>query len=728
MQLRKISSLIKRGDPSAIRALRDYLDAFPLNRDAQTLYVSLCEFSGPKTSTVISEGEFAAIDAVLNLMNRSLFQEAIEICKHKPEIHTSWRLNILGYECALRIDLEDAGQFLDRAFRLNSFASPVLVQMANRCLSLGEYKEAHRWFSQVHPLSPYYADARINLVNCLTEQGMYRSALDECDRLLSGSVKLNSDQLMPLRFSAAVCFKYLNDFENAISIISLLKGSEQFRARALLLEAQMLQRRGENLSAERILVQLVGDYPESHQYKLGLGSFYLDQKEFVKAFLIYRDLVLAKGSDDTTKLMYLFLKAMVNDYQVSDIELSADWRVDRGSMFPALALTDDIRVLQTLVVNSKPIVGATTQRVDKTRGSCRNNRLRVGFFSNDFHDHATMYLMSGLFNHIDTNEFDVWIISWGRFDWRSDIVSRSLNDFHHLDISALDDYEAVDKIGDLKLDFAIDLKGYTEGCRPRLFYEQLASHRLAWLGYPGSLGSHYEAALGDSIVSPSDESWGFLEPIVNLECCYQPNNELQWRPDFGLNKNAFGFSEEDFIFACFNRSFKIGEDDLVVWRALLDRHPKSCLWLLQDSDLSKKNLTQWFRDAGIDASRIHFAKRMTRQAYLMRLSVCDIFLDTSIYNAHTVCSDALWCGVPVCAQLGKTFSGRVSSSLLHFSGFDELIFENRMEYVEGVSRLVDDAKYARELRHRLIDGVPKSALFDSRSFAVNFAKTLRGFY
>jgi hypothetical protein len=50
--------------------------------------------------------------------------------------------------------------------------------------------------------------------------------------------------------------------------------------------------------------------------------------------------------------------------------------------------------------------------------------------------------------------------------------------------------------------------------------------------------------------------------------------------------------------------------------------------------------------------------------YIIRLATCLAFLDTRLYNAHTLAVDALWAGVPLVTYPNTAFASRVSSSLL----------------------------------------------------------------
>ena len=42
-----------------------------------------------------------------------------------------------------------------------------------------------------------------------------------------------------------------------------------------------------------------------------------------------------------------------------------------------------------------------------------NKKIKIGYFSSDFHDHAIMFLISGHLRSHDTNKFEIFIFSFG---------------------------------------------------------------------------------------------------------------------------------------------------------------------------------------------------------------------------------------------------------------------------------------------------------------------------
>ena len=163
---------------------------------------------------------------------------------------------------------------------------------------------------------------------------------------------------------------------------------------------------------------------------------------------------------------------------------------------------------------------------------------------------------------------------------------------------------------------------------------------------------------------------------------YQCNDNSKVISDIELNRKDFDLPEQGVIFTCFNAAFKITESEFNIWMLLLKEVENSHLWLLSSNILMEKNLKNEATKRGIDYRRLVFAKKIPLDKHLARHSLGDIFLDTFNYNAHTTASDALWAGMPLVTFAGKSFSSRVSASLLNSLGLNELICSTEKQYFE----------------------------------------------
>src|SRR5262249_49874548 len=93
-------------------------------------------------------------------------------------------------------------------------------------------------------------------------------------------------------------------------------------------------------------------------------------------------------------------------------------------------------------------------------------RIRLGYLSADFHQHATARLIAELFECHDRDRFEVFAYSYG-VDDSSPMRARLAGAFDRfVDVAALSHRDAAAKIHADEIDILIDLKGYTHGARP----------------------------------------------------------------------------------------------------------------------------------------------------------------------------------------------------------------------------------------------------------------------
>jgi protein O-GlcNAc transferase len=68
--------------------------------------------------------------------------------------------------------------------------------------------------------------------------------------------------------------------------------------------------------------------------------------------------------------------------------------------------------------------------------------------------------------------------------------------------------------------------------------------------------------------------------------------------------------------------------------------------------------------------------------HLLRAQHCDLKLDSTLCNAHTSGTDALWAGTPMLTLPGQTQAARVALSLLLAVGQPQLVARSLREFEE----------------------------------------------
>jgi predicted O-linked N-acetylglucosamine transferase (SPINDLY family) len=347
----------------------------------------------------------------------------------------------------------------------------------------------------------------------------------------------------------------------------------------------------------------------------------------------------------------------------------------------------------------------------------RNSKIRVGYFSADFQTHATMQLIAETLEAHDRSRFELFGFSYGgdsADDWRRRAIA-SFDRF--FDVSRVQDADVARAARDMEIDIGVDLKGFTQAGRTGIFAERAAPIQVNFLGYPGTLGDHFDYLIADRALITDTTREFYSEKIVYLPGSYQPNcksREVSGKP---IDRGEFGLPQDGVVYCCFNQSSKILPPVFEAWMRILEQVEGSVLWLWVMQSAAADNLRRAAEGHGVDPARIVFATTVNVEEHLNRLRLADVFLDTLPCNAHTTASDSLRMGVPVVTCSGETFAGRVAGSLLHALGAPELVTTNLADYEALAVELGKRPKRLAALKEKLRLNAATSSLFDASHFA-----------
>ncbi|MCH2241413.1 MAG: tetratricopeptide repeat protein [Aquabacterium sp.] len=351
-------------------------------------------------------------------------------------------------------------------------------------------------------------------------------------------------------------------------------------------------------------------------------------------------------------------------------------------------------------------------------------RLRVGYVSADFHQHATCVLITEMLEHRDTDRFEVFLYSHGKDDGSAMRQRVMAACDHFVEIRKLNDNQAAQRIRDDGIDVLVDLKGYTAGNRLGIFARRPAPVQVSFLGFPGTTGAPFiDYIVGDPIVTPIEHADYYSEKIAQMPVCYQPNDRKRPLPGL-ITRSQVGLPEDKLVLCGFNQPYKISAEVLDVWCRLLHQLPDAVLWLLDWHEQAKPHLTREISARGIEPHRIVWAPKMPLAPHITRFSLADVFLDTWPCNGHTTVSDALWAGVPVITFAGQTFASRVACSLLRATGLERLASSSLEQYEQTVLRLAGSASERAEYRQVLRQARDSAPLFDTPRFTADFESLL----
>jgi predicted O-linked N-acetylglucosamine transferase (SPINDLY family) len=351
-------------------------------------------------------------------------------------------------------------------------------------------------------------------------------------------------------------------------------------------------------------------------------------------------------------------------------------------------------------------------------------RLRIGYVSPDFHEHAcTCAILPLLANH-DHKGFEIYCYSnLAKEDAITERLRGYADVWHH--IIGVSDAQVAKMIREDQIDILVDLAMHTADNRLLVFARKPAPVQVAWLAYPGTTGlSAMDYRLTDAYLDPPGlYDACYAEESIRLpDCfwCYDPL--LDPVPVNALPARTNGF----ITFGSLNNFCKVNDESLALWARVLRALPTSRLMLLVPRDPARERLLEKLEAEGIAPSRIEFAAdRVSRPEYLRLYDRVDIGLDPLPYNGHTTSLDAFWMGVPTLTLVGNTVVGRAGLSLLCNLGLEELAAQAPDEFVAVATRLANDLDRLEELRSSLRERMERSPLMDGRRFARSIERVYR---
>ncbi len=352
-------------------------------------------------------------------------------------------------------------------------------------------------------------------------------------------------------------------------------------------------------------------------------------------------------------------------------------------------------------------------------------RIRVGYLSADFCNHATMHLMAELLELHDRERFEIFLYCHSPQDgspWQA--RARAAAD-HFRDVRHLPDADVARLMREDGVDIAIDLKGHTKDTRFQLLAYRPAPVQVGYLGYPGTSGAGFlDYVIGDPVVTPMSHAAHYSEHIAQMPHSYQPNDShrvLPARP----SRAEQGLPEDAIVLCSFNQIYKISPDVADVWARILRDAPRAVLWQVVWNEQAAANLVRELGARGVTPERLYFSPHASAHENLARLQCADLMLDTWPCNAHTTASDALWAGVPVLTTPGETYASRVAASLVTACGLPGMVCADPEAYAERAIALATDTAALRAAQQHLAQHRRTLPLFDSTRYTRDFEALLQ---
>ncbi|MFG5410636.1 hypothetical protein ABXN37_24135 [Piscinibacter sakaiensis] len=379
--------------------------------------------------------------------------------------------------------------------------------------------------------------------------------------------------------------------------------------------------------------------------------------------------------------------------------------METGPFTAAVLDTDPRRQLKAARHHARHIA-AQVVPLPLQRARAHPGRLRIGYLSSDFHQHATSQLMAQMLESHDRGRYEVSLFSAGPNDGSPMRARIEAACEHFVELRGATQRAIAERIREARIDILVDLKGATFDAPMRAVAHRPAPLQVSWLGFPGTSGADcIDYFIGDPVVTPLAHADHYSEKIAQLPHCYQPNDARRLQVA-ASDRAEWGAPADKLLLCVFHQSYKISEEVFDTWCELLRRLPDAVLWLLRWNVNVEARLRAAAEARGIDPERLVFAPLLPVDEHLRRLACADLYLDAWPCNAHTTAGEALWVGVPVVTRIGEPFAQRVAASLLTTLGLPELVCDSDEAYLQRVQALAADPAARAALRARVAAGAP----------------------
>ena len=611
---------------------------------------------------------------------------------------------------------DEALKNLELAINLNKKKAELYNLKAIIHENLGEDQKALENWGKAIKIKKDYAEVYFNIANYYNFNDNYEKSLDNYNKAL----QINNNYFLALVNRTDLYLKY-QKYELALVDYEIITNQEPNMTRMHYNKAVVLNHLGQKKAAIASLnkaIELKAKFPKAYFLR---GQIAWQFKLYKQALSdLEKAYSLKKNSDFLNSL--IILKSVLcdwNNIENYQKELVNFTKTEQKTEFPIFI--QHFEDSPELELKAAEAFNRHIKVFPRPALKNKKKKIRLGYYSADFRNHATAHLISRVFELHDKENFEIYAFSFCPLN-EKDIWQKRINNScdNFIDVYKKNDQEISKLSKELEIDIAIDLMGFVNNNRYKIFAKGCAPIQINYLGYPGTCGPNImDYIIADNILINEKNKKFFSEKIISLPNCYQPNDDKKIISEKKITKKEYNLPENKFIFCNFNRSYKINFKMLNVWSDILKQKDNSIIWLFADNEITKKNLKDEFSKLGINSSRVVFADSTDHSNHLARHRLADLFLDTYPYTGHTTTSDALWTGLPVVTKIGNSFSSRVSSSILSAISLNELITNCDEEYKSLILNLSNDKNKLNKIKEKIIENIKTKPLFNSKLYTEN---------
>ncbi|NKB56767.1 MAG: tetratricopeptide repeat protein [Alphaproteobacteria bacterium] len=627
------------------------------------------------------------------------------------------------------------------AFRAAVDTDPELLDaqynLGNTLLDMGQGEAAVAQYRCVLDQDPANIPAQCGLANAVRFCG----DLPEAEKIYESLIAVNDgdpvfhNNLGVVKMEQGKFEKALIHYQKALKI-------DQNYLESLNNIANILLSQGNTEAAERALHRVLARDPKMVAAHGNLGNALRRQGRYDEAAASYRE-ALTIRSEPGLRIRLATLLPVIADSQDAmtqarqkmeravDELLGADIRIDDPinevgiTQFHLSYHDTDNRVLSCKIARlyekACPSLRYVAADLRRNRSS---ERLKVGFVSQHFRDHAVGWCYHGLLRLLPSDRITVSAFTFGD-DADTDALWRSVaKDVDNAVILPKNLSAARQRIGQEALDVLI----YTDiGMEPLTYF--LAFARLAPVqcvtnGHPDTTGIpavDYFISNAPLEAPGADASYSErLEALDDVLVHY----DRPPVPDPMPSRAAFGLPEDATLYMCPQSLFKIHPDmDLALLRILSgDSSGRLVIVAGPEAHWGDILLQRWQGIFGDLIDRVQVLERQPFTDFLGLLRLADVLLDTWPFCGGNTAYQGLAMGTPIVTFPGRFARGRSTMALYNRLEMPELVADSPESYAATALRLGTDRAWRSEISTKI--QTRSDRLFGDRAAVDAFARFL----
>ena len=662
----------------------------------------------------------------------------------------------------LRGKIELAASFYEQAIVFDlSDAKPIFC-LGNLFYHQGDFEAALKYYHQALVIDPEYAEPLNNIGAILRSKGN----LDEAKTYFERALYFSPTHTEALN-NIGVLFKDMGEPQRAIDSFQKSLSLKPNDAEVYSNMAVTLKIMRDHNAAINCCNKALAILPEYVDAWINLGSIYADMNNSEAALTSFRR-ALSFEPNNLNALHNMGSELLVQGELLQAIEsfknvLKINPKYEKARVLKLAAqaqicdwgpIKEDRKYISKLGVNDQGVdpfallslEDAPKRHKHRAELYVKNNytqkpiseilpplklpkRLRIGYFSGDFHNHPVSYKIAQTLKLHDRQNYELFAYSFGpdRNDAMREKISNAVDNFFV--VHDMNDHEIATLSRKHNIDIAIDLTGLTENGRAGIFALRAAPVQINYLGMPGTIGANFiDYIVADQVLIPPHQLIHYTEKLIYLPHHYQAQDNTRKISDYTPSRSELGLPENGFVFCAINNSYKISPPEFNIWMRLLQRIEGSVLWILEANSWMKKNLQKEASIRDINSERLIFAQKKSHDSYLAQFRQADLFLDTFVYNAGATASDALWAGLPVLTKSGNSYAARMATSLLSSIELNELITSTEKDYENLAYQLATNPKILQGIKDKLSHNKTSTPLFDSELFTKHLEAAFKQAY